>query len=71
MSRQLKQAASTATLRQDRSDVAEVVAGVIEDVRERGDDAVRHYSEKFDNWSPESFRLGPEDIDRIVATSRA
>ena len=68
MSRQLKQAASTATLRQDRSDVAEVVAGVIEDVRERGDDAVRHYSEKFDNWSPESFRLGPEEIDRIVAT---
>jgi sulfopropanediol 3-dehydrogenase len=68
MSRQLKQAASTATLRQDRSDVAEVVAGVIEDVRERGDDAVRHYSEKFDNWSPESFRLGPEQIDRIVAT---
>ena len=68
MSRQLKQAASPATLRQERSDVAEVVAGVIEDVRERGDAAVRHYSEKFDNWSPESFRLGPEDIERIVAT---
>src|SRR5688500_12505593 len=68
MSRQLKQAASTATLRQDRSDVAEVVAGVIEDVRERGDDAVRHYSEKFDNWSPESFRLSADEIDRIVAT---
>ena len=68
MSRQLKQAASTATLRQERSDVAEVVAGVIEDVRERGDAAVRDYSEKFDNWSPESFRLGPEEIERIVAT---
>jgi sulfopropanediol 3-dehydrogenase len=68
MSRQLKQAASTATLRQERSDVAEVVAGVIEDVRERGDAAVRHYSEKFDNWSPESFRLAPEEIGRIVAT---
>ncbi len=68
MSRQLKQAASTATLRQERSDVAEVVAGVIEDVRERGDAAVRHYSEKFDHWSPESFRLAPEEIERIVAT---
>jgi sulfopropanediol 3-dehydrogenase len=68
MSRQLKQAASTATLRQDRSDVAEVVAGVIEDVRERGDAAVRHYSEKFDKWSPENFRLGPDEIERIVAT---
>ena len=27
-----------------------------------------HYSEKFDNWSPESFRLAPEEIERIVAT---
>ena len=68
MSRQLKQAASTATLRQHRTDVAEVVADVIHDVRERGDDAVRHYSEKFDNWSPASFRLSADEIDRIVAT---
>jgi sulfopropanediol 3-dehydrogenase len=68
MRRQLKQAVSTATLRQERTDVAEVVAGVIEDVRERGDTAVRHYSEKFDNWSPESFRLAPDEIERIVAT---
>src|SRR5687767_12734185 len=68
MSRQLKQAVSTATLLQERTDVAEVVAGVIEDVRERGDTAVRHYSEKFDNWSPESFRLAPDEIERIVAT---
>ena len=37
-------------------------------MRERGDAAVRDYSEKFDNWSPESFRLGPEEIERIVAT---
>lgn len=68
MSRQLKQAASTATLRQEQHDVAEVVAGVIEDVRDRGDAAVRHYSEKFDNWAPESFRLSPEEINRIVST---
>ena len=68
MSRQLKQTASTATLRQERSDVAEVVTTVIEDVRRRGDDAVRHYSEKFDHWSPASFRLSPEEIDRIIST---
>jgi sulfopropanediol 3-dehydrogenase len=68
MSRQLKQAASQAALRQDRSDVADVVAGVLADVRERGDAAVREYSEKFDNWSPESFRLDHEEIERIVAT---
>jgi sulfopropanediol 3-dehydrogenase len=48
--------------------VAEVVATVIDDVRQRGDDAVRHYSEKFDRWSPESFRLSPEEINRIIST---
>jgi sulfopropanediol 3-dehydrogenase len=68
MSRQLKETASTAALRQERSDVRDVVAAVIEDVRQRGDEAVRHYSEKFDHWSPESFRLGAEEIERIVAT---
>lgn len=48
--------------------VRETVSAVIADVRERGDEAVREYSEKFDNWSPSSFRLSAEDIDRIVAT---
>jgi sulfopropanediol 3-dehydrogenase len=44
---------------------AEVVAGVIADIRERGDAAVRDYSERFDKWSPDSFRLGAGDVDRI------
>jgi sulfopropanediol 3-dehydrogenase len=47
--------------------VRETVAGVIADVRARGDAAVREYSEKFDNWSPESFRLSAEEVERIVA----
>ena len=50
------------------SSVAEVVAGVIADIRDRGDQAVRHYSTKFDNWSPTDFRLSPAEIDRIVKT---
>ena len=66
MIRQLKKAASGAP-RQGSPEVAEVVAGVIADVRARGDEAVREYSERFDRWSPESFRLGPEDVERIVA----
>ncbi|MEU5696715.1 histidinol dehydrogenase [Actinosynnema sp. NPDC020468] len=47
--------------------VRATVEGVIADVRERGDRAVREYSEKFDNWSPESFRLSPERVEEIVA----
>jgi sulfopropanediol 3-dehydrogenase len=47
--------------------VRETVTQIIADVRERGDAAVREYSEKFDNWSPADFRLDQEEIDRIIA----
>lgn len=46
--------------------VRQTVTEVIADVKARGDVAVREYSEKFDRWSPESFRLDQDDIDRIV-----
>jgi sulfopropanediol 3-dehydrogenase len=36
-------------------------------IRERGDAAVREYSERFDGWSPDSFRLNHEEIEKIVA----
>jgi sulfopropanediol 3-dehydrogenase len=48
--------------------VLEAVTTVIADVRARGDAAVREWSEKFDGWSPESFKLSPEEIDRIVGS---
>lgn len=48
------------------ADVRDVVATVIADVRERGDEAVRYYSEKFDKWSPEDFRLDADEIERIM-----
>lgn len=48
--------------------VVATVATVIADVRERGDEAVREYSLSFDSWNPPDFRLGPEEIERIVAS---
>lgn len=47
--------------------VRETVSQVIADVRARGDVAVREYSEKFDGWSPGSFRLDAEQVEKIVA----
>ncbi|HTJ38728.1 MAG TPA: histidinol dehydrogenase [Dactylosporangium sp.] len=47
--------------------VAATVAAVIAGVQERGDEAVREYSERFDHWSPPSFRLSADDVERIVA----
>ena len=47
--------------------VRTTVSAMLEDIEARGDAAVRAYSERFDNWSPESFRLTREQIDACVA----
>ncbi|PCH03748.1 Histidinol dehydrogenase [Penicillium occitanis (nom. inval.)] len=48
-------------------DVSSIVRGVIDDVRANGDAAVRKYSEKFDKWSPASFKLSQAEIDASIA----
>lgn len=47
--------------------VTEIVSSVINDVRANGDAAVRTYSEKFDKWSPPSFKLSPAQIADCIA----
>ncbi|WUH99570.1 histidinol dehydrogenase [Spirillospora sp. NBC_00431] len=48
--------------------IRDTVAEVIADIRRRGDAAVRDYSAKYDNWSPEHFKLSDEQIQKIVAS---
>jgi sulfopropanediol 3-dehydrogenase len=48
--------------------VRQVVDGLIEEVRQGGDAAVRAISERLDKWSPPSFRLSPDEIEAILAT---
>ncbi len=43
------------------------VAEIVADVEVRGSEAVRQYSAEFDNWSPASFQLSPEEIDKAIA----
>jgi len=47
---------------------AEIVNSTIKQIEEEGDQAIRELSVKFDNWSPESFRLTEEEINEIVAS---
>ncbi|MBZ2408199.1 histidinol dehydrogenase [Streptomyces sp. L06] len=67
MPRFLKSPVPAAQVTAARADVADRVRAILDDIRERGDEAVRQYSEKFDNWSPDSFRLSAAEIERIVA----
>jgi sulfopropanediol 3-dehydrogenase len=64
----LKGPAESSSAATSRASVRETVTGVIDDIRQRGDAAVREYSAKFDGWSPDSFRLSAEEIEKIVAT---
>lgn len=67
MVKYLKEASSIARTNDTLVSVGETVAQVIADVREHGDAAVREYSEKFDRWSPDSFCLGPEEVEEIIS----
>lgn len=62
----LKHGRSAQSAAEDAAKVREVVTGILEDVSKRGDAAVRSFSEKFDKWSPESFRLTNDEISACV-----
>jgi sulfopropanediol 3-dehydrogenase len=66
-SRLLKVPAQSTLSRASSPDVRRTVELVIEDIRRRGDEAVREYSKKFDNYAPESFRLSDAQLDEIMA----
>lgn len=63
----LKAPALTLNQRGSTSEVRATVEAVISDIRDRGDEAVREYSKKFDNYAPETFRLSEDELDTIVA----
>ncbi len=47
--------------------IAKTVSEILLAVEKRGTDAVREYSQRFDNWSPERFTVSREEIDRATA----
>lgn len=68
VARRLKSPAVTSTDNAANSQkVTEIVKGVIDDIRANGDQAVRSYSEKFDKWSPESFRLTDAQVQEAIS----
>lgn len=52
---------------QSSLDVPSIVKGVIDSIRHNGDAAVRQYSEKFDKWSPKSFKLSDAEIQHAIS----
>ena len=47
--------------------VRATVESILAEVEARGDAAVRELSQKFDKWSPASFKLSESEIERAIA----
>lgn len=63
----LKTGKSQEELSQNDAQVSKIVRDAIQEIEARGDEAVREFSDKFDKWSPESFKLTVQQIEEIVA----
>ncbi len=58
----LKTGKSGEELKTQDAAVRKTVEDILADISQRGDLALRDYSEKFDGWNPESFRLSAAEI---------
>src|SRR5246127_1853702 len=67
MPRHIKRAALAGQQEEADAKVRSTVETIISDVAKRGDAAVRELSERFDKWSPPSFRLSDDEIAALVA----
>ncbi len=67
MIKHLKTGQSAQNKASNNAQVRATVEGILADIEARGDAAVRAYSQKFDKWSPENFRLSPSEIDACIA----
>ncbi len=62
MIKYLKTGVSAEKSSSDDSKVRQIVETILADIENRGDQAVREYSEKFDKWSPENYQLSKDEI---------
>ena len=61
----LKEGITETDSKANEAKTRQIVEGILNDVETRGEEAIRELSAKFDNWSPENFRLSDEQIAEI------
>jgi len=67
MARHLKTGRTPEQTTADAKKVREIVAGIIEDIENRGETALREISEKFDKWNPRTFRMSEQEIESCLS----
>jgi sulfopropanediol 3-dehydrogenase len=68
MIRYLKKGVSEADAAEADRKVRATVEGILEDVAQRGDPAVRDLSARLDKWEPAQFRLGDDEIRTLIGS---
>ena len=66
MPRHLKRGMDASAIKAADAKVRETVEQILADIDARKDAAVRDLSQKFDNWSPPSFKLTPAEVERAI-----
>jgi len=51
---------------EDNAEVRQIVEGLLAEIEQHGDSAVRELSMRFDNWSPETFLLSEPEIEHAI-----
>jgi sulfopropanediol 3-dehydrogenase len=67
MKRIIKKGITYAESKDADAKVRAIVEGMLNDISEKGDAAVRELSARLDKWSPESFKLSQDQIKSIIA----
>src|SRR6266567_4178728 len=67
MARFLKRGMDASAIKAADAQVRSTVEGILAQVEDKKDLAIRELSKKFDNWEPKDFRLSPAEIEQAIA----
>src|ERR1700754_1339909 len=67
MARWLKRGMDAGAIKAADAAVRNTVEGILAQVEEKKDAAIRELSKKFDNWDPKDFKLTPAEIEKAIS----
>jgi sulfopropanediol 3-dehydrogenase len=67
MARFLKRGMDASAIKAADAKVRETVEGILAQVEEKKDAAIRDLSKKFDGWEPKDFQLTPAEIEKAIS----
>jgi sulfopropanediol 3-dehydrogenase len=67
MPRYLKRGMDTSAIEAADAKVRQTVESILDDVKKRGNAAIRDLSKKFDNWEPKEFKLTPAEVEKAIS----